>query len=182
MTCRFKCHFWLYPGCTSMTSTVAAAVALVMVTCLPLVAAAQDTMIYLARHGEKQATATDPGLTAEGQLRAQNIATTLKRANIRHIFSTAYARTQQTAQPLGTALALPVQAYDPKQQAAFAKQLLALKGNTLVVGHSNTIPELVRLLGGDPGADLPETEFNRLYQLAIGKDGSVTTTLLNSLP
>ncbi len=162
--------------------TAAAGLALAMAMLLPLAAAAQDTMIYLTRHAEKAATATDPGLTAEGVVRAQNIATTLKRANIRQIFSTSYARTQQTAQPLSALLALPIQTYDPKQQAAFAKQLLALKGNSLVVGHSNTIPDLVRLLGGDAGSELPETEFNRLYQIAIGKDGSVTTTVLNSLP
>lgn len=139
-------------------------------------------MIYLTRHAEKASETGDPALTAEGVVRAQNIAAVLRKAKIAQIFSTNYLRTKLTAQPLGTALSVPVQTYDPRQQAVFAKQVLALKGNTLIVGHSNTIPDMVRQLGGDPGSDIPETEYNRLYQLTIEKDGSVTTTLLTSLP
>jgi broad specificity phosphatase PhoE len=158
------------------------ALALAVMTVLPLTATAEVTMIYLTRHGEKASETGDPALTAEGNVRAQNIAAVLKKAKIAQIFSTNYLRTKQTAQPLSTALSVAVQTYDPRQQAAFAKQVLALKGNTMIVGHSNTIPDMVRQLGGDPGSDIPETEFNRLYVLAIEKDGSVTTTLLSSQP
>jgi broad specificity phosphatase PhoE len=160
----------------------ASALALALVAMLPMAASAEVTMIYLTRHAEKAAETGDPALTAEGAIRAQNIAAVLKKARIAQIFSTNYLRTKQTAQPLSTALSVAVQTYDPRQQAGFAKQVLALKGNTLIVGHSNTIPDMVRQLGGDPGSDIPETEFNRLYVLAIEKDGSVTTTLLNSQP
>ena len=52
----------------------------------------------------------------------------------------------------------------------------------LVVGHSNTLPELVRLFGGAPGADIADNEYDRLYQLIAGADGTVTTVLLTSLP
>jgi len=138
--------------------------------------------IYLTRHAEKAATGTDPALTAEGQARATNIAATLKDAQVKHVYSTAYQRTQQTAQPLATYLGLPVKSYDPTQLAAFAQQLRALPENTLVVGHSDTTPELIRQLGGDPGSAIAEAEFDRLYQLAFAADGSVTTTLLHSLP
>ncbi len=158
------------------------ALALAAVAIFPMTASADVVMIYLTRHAEKAAMTGDPALTAEGVARAQNIAAILKKVKIAHIFSTNYARTKQTAQPLSAALSLPVQSYDPGQQASFAKQVLALKSNTLIVGHSNTIPDMVRQLGGDPGSDIPETEFNRLYQLTIEKDGSVTTTLLTSLP
>ncbi len=155
---------------------------LVLVTMFPLMASAQTRMIYLTRHAEKASANGDPALTAEGVARAQGIAELLMQAKITHIFSTNYVRTKQTAQPLSSALALPVQSYDPGKQAQFAKLLLAQTGNTLVVGHSNTIPDLIRLLGGDPGPDIADTEFKRLYQLAVGTDGSVTTTLLTSLP
>jgi broad specificity phosphatase PhoE len=161
---------------------IGCALALAVTTMLPLTASAEVTMIYLTRHAEKASETGDPALTAEGLVRAQNIAAVLKKAKIAQIYSTNYVRTKQTAQPLSTALTLPVQTYDPRQQAAFAKQVLALKGNTLIVGHSNTIPDMVRQLGGDPGSDIPDSEFNRLYQLTIEKDGSVTTTLLNSQP
>jgi len=143
---------------------------------------AQALNLYLTRHAEKAATGTDPALTADGQVRAKNIAATLKDAKIKHVYSTSYQRTTQTAQPLASYLGLPVSTYDPAQLAAFAQQLRALPDNALVVGHSDTTPELIRQLGGDPGSDIPETEFDRLYQVSIADNGAVTTTLLRSMP
>jgi phosphohistidine phosphatase SixA len=143
--------------------------------------AADANIIYLTRHAEKLDTGSDPALTSAGQLRAQNIADLLKRANISSIYSTDYNRTQQTAQPLSTAIAVPVTSYDPNQLTSFASQLSNLSGNTLVVGHSNTTPELVNLLGGKATA-ISESEFDRLYQVIIGDNGQVTTVLLTSLP
>ncbi len=157
---------------------------LVAASCLLITSAtalaADASIIYLTRHAEKQ-TGSDPALTAEGQLRAQNIADLLKRADISSIYSTDYNRTQQTATPLSTAISVPITSYDPNQLASFANQLNNLSGNTLVVGHSNTTPELVGLLGGQATA-IPESEFDRLYQVIIGDNGQVTTVLLTSLP
>jgi hypothetical protein len=47
-----------------------------------------------------------------------------------------------------------------------------------VVGHSNTTPERVSLLGGQP-TPIAETEFDRLYQVIIADSGEVTTVLLS---
>jgi hypothetical protein len=59
----------------------------------------------------------------------------------------------------------------------------ALKGGAvLVVGHSNTVPALVRMFGGAPGTDIADDEFDRVYQLHIAADGKITTVLLSSLP
>ncbi len=83
---------------------------------------------------------------------------------------------------MSNVISVPVQMYDGTQIATFAQQLKALPGNTLVVGHSDTTPELIRQLGGESGITIAETEFDRLYQVAIGADGDVTTTLLHSMP
>lgn len=163
-------------------SRVLCTIALVFASLVHGVALADAKFIYLTRHAEKAATGTDPDLTAEGRTRAQNIAAALKKSGITHIYSTDYLRTRQTAQPLVDVLSVPVQIYDPTQLATFAEQLKALPGNTLVVGHSDTTPELIRQLGGDTVPAIAETEFDRLYQVAIGQDGDVTTTLMNSLP
>lgn len=165
-------HFPLRPGLLALSCALA----------VPGLALADAHMIYLTRHAEKAATGTDPALTPEGQVRAQNIAAALKKAGITKIYSTAYTRTRQTAAPLASHLQLTTQIYDPTQLATFARQLRGLGGNALVVGHSDTTPELIRQLGGDPGSNIAETEFDRLYQVAIGRDGDVTTTLLTSLP
>lgn len=164
-------------------SRVLCSIALVMAALAPTLASADAKFIYLTRHAEKSATGTDPALTAEGVTRANNIAAALKKTGITAIYSTNFVRTKQTAQPLSNLLTnVPVQTYDPNQLANFAAQLRALPGNTLVVGHSDTTPELIRLLSGDVVPAIPETEFDRLYQIAIGQDGDVTTTLMNSLP
>ncbi|HEU4852330.1 MAG TPA: phosphoglycerate mutase family protein [Telluria sp.] len=148
----------------------------------PAPALAEPSMIYLVRHGEKSTVGKDPDLTPQGQARAQNIATILHKAGIANIFSSTTNRTRQTAQPLATRSALPVQTYDPSVPKALVEKVKALDGAVLVVGHSNTLPELVRLFGGAPGADIADNEYDRLYQLIPGSNGAVTTVLLTSLP
>ena len=148
----------------------------------PCIAWADPSLIYLVRHGEKEATGKDPALTAQGQARAQNIATILQKAGIGHIFSSDYARTRQTAQALAQRSGLAVQTYDAAMPKALVETVKSMSGAVLVVGHSNTLPELVRLFGGAAGADIADNEYDRLYQLIAGADGHVTTVLLTSVP
>ena len=148
----------------------------------PCITWADPTMIYLVRHGEKEAAGKDPALTAQGDARAQNIATILQKAGIGHVFSSDYARTRQTAQPLAQRSGLAVQTYDAAMPKSLVQTVKSMSGAVLVVGHSNTLPELVRLFGGAAGADIADNEYDRLYQLIVGADGHVTTVLLTSVP
>lgn len=149
---------------------------------LPGLALAEPAFIYLVRHGEKQA-GQDPALTARGQQRAANIATLLGHAGIDAVFSSQTVRTMQTAQPMAATAGVSVQAYDAAAPAALVARLRALHGGAvLVVGHSNTLGELVQLLGGAAGAPIGDDEYGRLYQLSRGADGKVATVLLSSLP
>jgi broad specificity phosphatase PhoE len=152
--------------------------ALATLTLLPGLAAAEPSAIYLVRHGEKAAVGQDPELTPQGQARAQHIAAILHRAGITAIFSTPTARTRQTAAPLAQRTGLTVQTYDPRAPRALVEKVRALSGAVVVIGHSNTLPELVRLFGGAPGSDILDDEFDRLYQLLPGADGQVKTILL----
>jgi phosphohistidine phosphatase SixA len=145
-------------------------------------ALAEPSAVYLVRHAEKGADGKDPGLTPRGVARARSIAAILGQAGITAIFSTPTARTQQTAAPLAQRTGLSVQLYDPRAPLALVEQVKAMHGAVLVVGHSNTLPELVRLFGGAPGADIGEEEYARLYQLLRGPDGQVKTILLSSPP
>jgi hypothetical protein len=47
-----------------------------------------------------------------------------------------------------------------------------------VVGHSDTTPELVKLLGGEPGSPIAPDEYDRMYILTLSADGKASTTLL----
>ena len=139
------------------------------------------TVIYLVRHAEKQseqsAQADDPDLTAAGFERAQQLARVLRDAKLTAIYSTDYKRTQKTAQPLVKLANLPLTSYDPRALQTLADKLKKSTGRVLVVGHSNTTPELVELLGGNAGASIDEaSEYDRLYILFLHGD-SVTTLI-----
>jgi broad specificity phosphatase PhoE len=153
--------------------------ALATLSLLPGLAAAEPYAIYLVRHGEK-AAGQDPDLSAQGQARARNIAAILHRAGITAIFSTPTARTRQTAAPLAQKTGVGVQLYDPLAPLALVEKVRGLSGAVVVIGHSNTLPELVRLFGGAPGAEIGDDEFDRLYQLLPGADGKLRTILLGT--
>jgi len=138
-----------------------------------------ELMVFLVRHAEKVDESRDPELSAIGMKRAQQLAEVLRDAGIDHIHSSDYIRNRDTAIPLAEILDLEVGLYDPDQQAAFTEQLRSMGGRHLVIGHSNTIPAAVELLGGDPGTPIDgHTEYDRLYVIAVSPDDTVSTTLL----
>ncbi len=138
--------------------------------------------IYLVRHAEKEVDGTkDPVLTTQGIQRAQNIADMLSSANIKHIYSTDYQRTQMTAKPLADMLGVDVKSYDPRQLKQFAEQLKQQEGNILVVGHSNTTPELTHFISGKSTISLTEAEYDFIFQVIIDGPHSYLN-VLKSLP
>lgn len=147
----------------------------------PALALAAPQIVYVTRHAEKGATDKDPDLTVQGAARARGIALLLHRTGISHIFSTATRRTRQTAQPLAERLKLNVETYDAAKPASAIEKIKALPGPTLLVGHSNTVPDLVKMLGGAPGAPIEDDEYDRLYQVTLHDNGSVSTVLLTSV-
>jgi len=140
---------------------------------------AEMKVIFLVRHAEKMTTGSDPDLTAAGQLRAEALAGLLKDADIRHVHSTDFTRTRNTAMPIAAAAGLTVNIYDPSALSTLATTLRATKGRHLVVGHSNTTTKMVKLLGGDPGSPIDDgSEFDRVYVLSVTPGGAVNTVLL----
>ena len=141
-------------------------------------AAPRDTVIYLVRHAEKVPDGTDPVLSLAGRERARMLANLLEEAAIDAIHSTDFRRTRATAAPLALRLGLPVALYDPARPAALADAIRDAGGRHLVVGHSNTVPELVELLGGDGGPPIDEAgEYDRLYVVTRDGEGTVRTEL-----
>jgi broad specificity phosphatase PhoE len=166
-----------------MTMRLLYALPLAAALLAPACALAEPSAIYIVRHAEKGTEGKDPDLTAEGQVRARNIATLLQKAGVTHVFSTPTARTRETAQPLAERAGIKVEDYDPRAPQALVDRVRSLDGAVLVVGHSNTVPALVRLFGGEEAdKEISETEYNRLYQLTAGPDGKLRTVRLTSLP
>jgi phosphohistidine phosphatase SixA len=137
------------------------------------------TTVFLVRHGEKKLDSQDPDLTEAGRQRAVALARTLRSVPLTAIYSTDTHRTRQTAAPLAEQRSLTVELYDKDDLARVVMKVRSAPGRYLVVGHSNTTPDLVSRLGGDPGAAIDEaSEFDRLYVLMLHPDGSVVTLLL----
>ena len=136
-------------------------------------------VVFLARHGEKVDQSRDPELSPAGYVRAATLAHSLKDAGIQQVHSTNYIRTRKTAEPSAAIHGVEVELYDPGDLKSFADRLRKMGGRHLVLGHSDTTPRLVKLLGGDPGTDIHEPdEYDRLYLISIDGAGEVSTVLL----
>jgi phosphohistidine phosphatase SixA len=139
----------------------------------------ESSMIFLVRHAEKLADGEDPGLSTAGMQRAEKLAVLLDDAEITGIYSTDYIRTRDTAAPLARAEDLEIKLYDPSKPEQLIDLLSNKTGRYLVVGHSNTTPDLVKRLGGTPGPAIDEkTEYNRLYIVTRDDSGKATSVLL----
>ncbi|WP_196140738.1 phosphoglycerate mutase family protein [Aliikangiella sp. G2MR2-5] len=139
--------------------------------------------LYFVRHAEKaNEPKTDPELTVQGHERAKNLATMLSKTALSKIYSTRYQRTLQTAAVSADIKALVVTHYDPRQLKEFADKLLQDKVSALVVGHSNTTPTLIRLIGGK-AENIDESRYGDLFQLIIDKSSlKVVATNLLQIP
>lgn len=137
-------------------------------------------MVFLVRHAEKdiESMEIDSHLTDEGNIRAAELARTLADAEIGFIHSSDYIRTRNTAAPVADLFDLEIELYDTSLLHELADTMKARGGRHLVVGHSNTTPILVEILGGEPGVPIVEqNEYDRLYILTI-INGEVNTVLL----
>jgi broad specificity phosphatase PhoE len=130
-------------------------------------AAESPARILLVRHAETAGEGSDPGLSEAGRRRAERLADVLAGEGVERILSTDLRRTRETAAPLAARLGLDLETYDPRELPALAERLRAEGGVVLVVGHSNTTPALVHLLGGDPGEPIAHDEHDRLYRVDL---------------
>jgi broad specificity phosphatase PhoE len=137
------------------------------------------TTIVVVRHAEKSTDdPRDPSISAIGWERANALSETLKGAGVGAIYSTQLKRTRQTAEPLAKKLGLSIIERPPTMAAAdLAKEVLANQsGKTvLIVGHSNTVPDIVKALSGIEVAPIADNEYDHLYivVLAPGKSAQV---------
>ena len=140
--------------------------------------------LYLVRHAEKQADGSrDPALTEAGQHRAQKLAGWLQDKEISDIWSSDYKRTRDTAKALTKALGTDLTIYDPGRLTDLAEQLRNNSRNAYIVGHSNTTPELARLLCKCPIAEMDESEYDRLIVVSVnGNKTHIRTLQQNHLP
>lgn len=122
--------------------------------------------IFAVRHAEKQSNDKDTPLSTLGHKRAECLAQTLKDAHITAVFTTQYTRTKQTAQPTAREANVNLTSLDSSSNDEVVKQATAAaeKGNVLIVGHSNTVPDIIAALGG-PKPVIADETYDLLFVL-----------------
>ena len=105
---------------------------------------------------------------------AECLSNTLKDAGIKNIYVSEAKRTQQTADPLAKRLKLKPTVMKAEDSANLVRNLLyAGNGNTLVVGHGDTLPVIVARMKAGTVAPIGENEYDRLLVMTT-IEGSAT--------
>ncbi len=133
-------------------------------------------VVFLVRHAERadagmaaaKMAGADPELSDVGKARANALAALLQDAKITAIFTTEYKRTRDTAQPLATATGIAAAAVDSKDAAGLIARVKASAGNVLVVGHSNTVPDVIKALGVTEPVAIADDQFDNLFVVIRG--------------
>ena len=141
--------------------------------------------VFLIRHAEREnEPRQDPPLKPEGVARSQELVRLLAAANIKTIITSQFTRTKKTAEPLATKLGLTATVSSLKSNPSNPRQIaeestrevvnkiLERSGeNVLVVGHSNSIPDVIKMLGGDVVPTIDEQKFNDLFVVTVYAKG-----------
>jgi broad specificity phosphatase PhoE len=134
--------------------------------------------VIVVRHAEAEPTQPggDPALTADGRARALELARVLADTPLRTVYTTHFQRNRKTAEPLPRQAGEKPTVIDDVPATLRALGAEPWGATALVIGHSNTVPDLIRGLTGRP---LPEGEpiiFDRMWIVTVARDG--TTSLL----
>ena len=144
------------------------------------------TTVIFVRHAERALEpADDPGLSPAGQRRVAELTRQLKDADvvagIDVVYSTPYRRTEETARPIAEALNLPINSYDAGDTEEVMERILREhKGKIiLVVGHSNTVPQLMYDMGASKKVpEIQENEYDNIYIVSVPWFGKTKTIRL----
>jgi len=143
------------------------------------------TTVVLVRHAEKElGTIEDPPLAPEGEVRAERLATMFGKVTgvgrIAAIYVSDTRRTQQTAAPLAARLRLQPVILPGKDVAALANHAMHdhRGGAVLIVGHGNTIPQIVQRISGLEVPPMAEDEFDEIYVVSVPTLGKASVLRL----
>lgn len=130
--------------------------------------------IYIVRHAEKLLDSDDPQLNVSGTVRSKKLGQILSDKDIKHAFSTNTYRTIATLQPISNIAGIAIETYDSQNHDDLVKELRKRKGNAVVVGHSNTVHNLVNYFVGDDEkyAELGDVEYDFIFEIRLEEDGS----------
>ncbi|MEP6993423.1 MAG: phosphoglycerate mutase family protein [Acidobacteriota bacterium] len=129
-----------------------------------------QSAVIVVRHAEKVSDA-DERLSDAGRARAARLATLLKDANVAAIYSTDTERTRDTVKPIAELRKAPVRIYDKIPPLIQSLRHEHANDVVLIVGHSNTVPELLKALGCAGDVAIAPAEYDNLF-VVVPKDGT----------
>jgi phosphohistidine phosphatase SixA len=148
-----------------------------LVACATTTASAPPAF-YVMRHLNTPQGERDPDLLAEGQRMAAALPGWFGGERVRAIYVSDFKRTRQTAAPLAARLGLTPIVYDPSDTPGLIARVRAGPRPALIVGHSNTVPDIVAGLGGTRPAPLVHEDFGDIWR--IGADGATTRSRIEA--
>ena len=128
--------------------------------------AAAEPTIYVMRHLDTPEGERDPDLTAAGRRHAAALVRWFAGKPLAVIYVSDFKRTRQTVAPLAAKRRLTPKLYDPADTPALVRRARAEPGPVLIVGHSNTVPDIVEQLGGPRPAPLSHPDFGDIWMIA----------------
>jgi broad specificity phosphatase PhoE len=141
------------------------------------------TTVVLVRHAEALPNAgTDPVLSEDGTARANALAAALKDAGVKAVLTTQYQRTILTAQPLAAASQATLITRRIGPGAAGLDEYIRQAADTVhgsysgttvvIVGHSNTIPALVKAFSGTHPGEIAHDSYDQMFIVTVDAAGS----------
>ena len=130
--------------------------------------ASAQPVVVIVRHAEKATNGgSDPDLSSAGRARADALGRILKDSGITAIFTSEFKRTQETAAPTAASAHVTPTVIAAKDTAALVAKLHQLNGNALVVGHGDTIPNIIKALGINSPISIPDEDYSELLIVTL---------------
>lgn len=136
--------------------------------------------VLFTRHADIDlpATSSDPELNAAGMQRAGELAHVVSAAHVTSVFTSTLRRTKLTAAPLAARLGLRPDVVPPPDELARQVVTGELGAMIMVVGHTNTIPDMIAALGVVTPPAIGEREFDNLFLVTIPGSGEASLLAL----
>ncbi len=140
---------------------------------------AGSTVVVLVRHAEKMTDeGSDPHLSAAGQARAELLGRMFGNGaalgRLDAIYVSPTRRSHETAAPLAARLHLPLTQEQQDDLRALVHRVMRehAGGRVLIVGHSDTVPDLVKDFSGEgPVPEIADDEFGTMYIVEVPRLG-----------
>jgi broad specificity phosphatase PhoE len=148
---------------------------------------AGSTTVIVIRHAEKETvTAPDPPLSPAGEARAELLARMFGDPHgvgrLNGIYVSDTVRSRSTAAPLAARLGIAATVAPNDDSKRLANRVLSENSGkrAMIVGHSNTVPDIVAALSGrDDIPKMDDKDYGAMYIVTVPRIGRANVLRLN---